>query len=255
MTSLPSYIVIHDGKMHIGEVNEKQQSMIVEMMNMTSNLIFLSKYVKDLVYDNYKINKPSYIAPHGLLDYGNIKSQPQRETPILLFLGRVSSYKGIDVLFEAMRHVPLESYDKLIVAGEWNYDLIDMLPNIKIDIVNKWLSNDEILHYIESCDIMVFPYIEATQSGVATLALNYEKPSIVTNVGAFKEQFSEKTALFIEPSSVTELANAITTLSRDTDRRNYMVKSMHDEKSKFTWSKIACELDQYIKTTSLYNRR
>lgn len=248
LTNLKSFAVIHDGKMHDGEFCNLQQKRMVDIMNMSTNLIFLSEYVKNLVRENFNIHKPSHIAPHGLINYGEIQYRQQRAIPNILFLGRVSKYKGVDTLLDAMRLVPSECYSKLIIAGRWENN-INIIPSTeKVEIINKYLSYEEILYYLESNDIMVFPYREATQSGVATLALNYLKPSIVTNVGAFKEQFTDYSAVFIEPDNPTELARAITDLCHDLARRNIMIESIKKEKSQFEWQSIAEDLERYIIT-------
>ena len=248
ITKLKSFAVIHDGKMHDGELCDKQQKIMIDIMKMSTNLIYLSEYVKRLVNENFNIDKPSHIAPHGLIDYGKIHHYEQRPVPKILFLGRVSRYKGVDTLLEAMRLVPSDCYSKLIIAGRWEKN-IDIVPSTeKIEIKNKYLSYEEILTTIESCDIMVFPYREATQSGVATLALNYLKPSIVTTVGAFKEQFTERSAVFVEPDNPAEFARSITELCYDLARRNIMVESIKKEKSQFEWQSIAERLETYIIT-------
>ena len=248
LSKLKSFTIIHDGRMHDGELNEQFQKSIIEIMSMSTNLVFLSDYVKQMVKEEFNIEKPSHIAPHGLIDYGKIHHYKQRPVPKILFLGRVSRYKGVDTLLEAMRLVPSDCYSKLIIAGRWEKN-IDIVPSTeKIEIKNKYLSYEEILTTIESCDIMVFPYREATQSGVATLALNYLKPSIVTTVGAFKEQFTERSAVFVEPDNPAEFARSITELCYDLAQRNIMVESIKKEKSQFEWQSIAEDLKRYIIT-------
>ena len=245
MSRLPSYVVIHDGKMHIGEVNEQFQNDTIQIMKWATHLVFLSEYVRRLVTENFGIDKPYIIAPHGLIDYGNLPKQEKSLLPIILFVGRVSKYKGVELLMEAIKNVPEETYEKLIIAGKWAYDTpIDYNHN-KITIIDKWLSNDEILEYIAQSTIMVFPYLEATQSGVATLAINYEKPSIVTKVGAFAEQFTDDAAVFVNPDS-TELGNAIISLLNNPAKYEGMKLELKTLKKKYSWEAIANNLQREI---------
>lgn len=95
-------------------------------------------------------------------------------------------------------------------------------------------------------DIMIFPYIEATQSGVATLSINYEIPSVVSKVGAFIEQFNEKSALFIEPNNHVELANAIKNLITNESLYNSIKGELHNVKNKYSWNNIVMGLEKYI---------
>lgn len=242
---LNSYTVIHDGKMHEGETNTQFQKDMIEIMNRSTHLIFLSEYVKELVKENYGLDKPYHIVPHGLIDYGNIEKREQPDVPTLLFLGRVTKYKGIDTLLSALQMVPEDCYKKLIIAGRWASNMQVPKRTEKIEIINKHLTNDEILKYIRQSDVMVFPYKEATQSGVATLALNYLKPSIATSVGAFREQFTDQSAVFVEPQDSTALANAIETICKDRNLRIQMVDAIIKEKEKFQWTAIAKNLAEY----------
>lgn len=246
MTGLPSYVVIHDGKMHTGESHKKTQKQIVSMMQCATHLIFLSEYVKNLVKDNFGISKSSCIVPHGLIDYGKLPAvHKQSEKITFLFLGRVSKYKGVDILLDAIAKVPENLYDKLIIAGKWNYRNTTEYNHDKVKIIDKWLSDNEILHYIAESDVMVFPYTEASQSGVATLAINYLKPSIVTEVGALSEQFNDKAAFFIRPDS-EDLAKAIIYLSEHLTNLNTMKEELKKLKAIYSWENIASKLSDFL---------
>ena len=72
LTKLPSFYVVHDGKMHEGEQNNKIQRQIIGTMKMSTHLVFLSNYVRNMVKKNYNVDKPCLIVPHGLIDYGKL---------------------------------------------------------------------------------------------------------------------------------------------------------------------------------------
>ena len=248
LTGRPSYFVVHDGKMHDGEQNAKLQAQLVYLMRSATYLVFLSEFVRGGVSKCFNICKPSCIVPHGLIDYGDAEPRPQAEKPVLLFLGRVSKYKGIDVLLSAMQKVPWDVYSKLIIAGKWDGNASVPVSSEKIEIVDKFLSTDEILPVIEKSDVMLFPYTEASQSGVATLALNYQKPSVVTEVGAFREQFTERSAVFVQPNDAGQLAEAIERVCRDLELRRRMADELGKERKKFEWDHIAHKLEAYIQS-------
>lgn len=245
ISNVPIFTVIHDGKMHAGEASDKYQRQMIDIMHRSTGLIFLSTYVRDLVKENFQIDKPSFIAPHGLIDCGSLPKEEPNQKPVLLFLGRISKYKGVELLVEAMKSVPADLYDKLIIAGKSNYNLeIDNL-NGKVELYDKWLTNEDMARFISQCDIMLFPYLEASQSGVATLAINYAKPSIVTNVGAFKEQFDEESVIFTAPNSA-ELTKAIIYLLQNPSQLDIMKKAMLNLKAKYSWKTIADNLNEEI---------
>lgn len=241
-SGLPSYTVIHDGVMHDGEKDKAQQQLIIQIMKQSTHLVFLSKYVKAMVKKKLGIDKPSFIAPHGLIDYGELPKVNKAEKPTLLFFGRVAKYKGVEILLKAIKNVPDELYDKLVIAGEWLYqNKSDYNPD-KVTIINKILSLEEIKRYIALSDIMILPYMEATQSGVATLAINYLMPSIATDTGAFREQLDDGTTVFIKPGDPDGLAAAITGLLQNPERLKSMKSALEKLRAGYSWEQIARNL-------------
>lgn len=252
-TGKTSFYIVHDGKLHLGEASEKNQRQLTDIMSHATSLIFLSHYVHQLVVNNYGIDKPFYIAPHGLIDYGPLPQVVKKQSkPTLLFIGRVSKYKGVDLLLEAIKRVPDDLYDRLIIAGKWEYKNTIDYDSKKVEIIDKWLSNKEILQYIAISDIMIFPYLEATQSGVASLAINYLRPSIVTDVGAFKEQFNDQSAVFVRPDS-RDLSKAMIDLLQHMELLNPMKRALQQQKREYSWDQIANNLTDYISSENKFN--
>ena len=107
---------------------------------------------------------------------------------VLLFFGIVRPYKGLRILIEALGHLAAdEGYPYLIVAGEfWEdksmyFELIDQLHlQDKVIIDDRYVPNEQVNIYFSAADILVAPYTAGTQSAVASLALSYGIPLIVT---------------------------------------------------------------------------
>lgn len=245
LTRKPSVFIVHDGIMHLGEASSKAQHQLNYLMTHATELIFLSEYVRQKVTVHLEISKPYHIVPHGLIDYGPLPETKKSAKPTLLFLGRVGQYKGVDILLKAMKMVPADLYDRVLIAGKWDIPYSDFNTD-KIQIIDNWLDTDEILFYLSQADIMVFPYREATQSGVATLAIRYAIPSIVSDVGAFREQFLSESALFINEITPENLADAIITLCSDSQLCKKMHASLLAIQKSFDWDVIAASLDSYL---------
>lgn len=245
LTGRPSRYIVHDGVMHAGEKDTETQNKIIWIMRHASRLIFLSDYVRRNVRDTYGIDSPYLIVPHGLIDYGPLinNDTPQNDAPIILFLGRVSHYKGVDLLLKAMQSVPDNIYRKLIIAGNGALQYQSEAGNAKVLFDDQWLSERDIIKYLSVADIMVFPYREASQSGVATLAVNYAIPSIAFRVGALAEQFPENGAIIIDRPSPDALATAITRMCTDQQLRCNMHIALSEGKNAIRWDNIAKILD------------
>jgi len=58
-----------------------------------------------------------------------------------------------------------------------------ILINMKLMLLNNFVNNNEISGYFNNADIIILPYIEASQSGVLPIAQHCCIPWIVTDVG------------------------------------------------------------------------
>lgn len=142
---------------------------------------------------------------------------------VLLFFGFVRRYKGLRHLLQAMAELREHMPARLLVVGEfWEdarpyYDLVRQLGIEDMVIFHsKYVSNEDMPRYFSACDVVVMPYLEATQSGVAQLAIGFEKPMIATSVGGMPEAIQDgQTGLIVPPADPSALAEAIMRYFRD----------------------------------------
>ena len=117
-----------------------------------------------------------------------------REGRTILFFGKVRKYKGLRVLLAAMPKVLSQIECRLVIAGEF-YDSVDKYrqlirdsgveQNVYID--DRYIPNEEIVGLFDAVDVLVLPYLSATQSGVARIALSNALPVIASRSGGLSE--------------------------------------------------------------------
>ena len=56
-----------------------------------------------------------------------------------------------------------------------------------IDICDGYIPDRDIEKFFAACDLVVLPYVDATQSGIVQIAYGFEKPVVVTNVGGLPD--------------------------------------------------------------------
>lgn len=137
---------------------------------------------------------------------------------VILFFGYIRAYKGLDVLIKAFGTVRKRLHDAvLLIVGE-SYEPIERYRSLIHEngvesatvLVDRFVANEEVASYYESCDVVALPYREATQSGILNIAYGCLKPVIVTRVGGLSEFVDdEKTGLIVPPESPDALADAI----------------------------------------------
>lgn len=157
------------------------------------------------------------VSPLPMLDEFSGESQSEREGRTILFFGKVRKYKGLHVLLEAMPRVLSEIECELVIAGEF-YDSIDKYKRLvrelgiesHVRIVNRYIANEEVLDFFEQADLLVLPYVSASQSGVARIAVSNALPVIVSDAGGLSEAVIENMNGLVFPArDSTALARQI----------------------------------------------
>jgi glycosyltransferase involved in cell wall biosynthesis len=138
--------------------------------------------------------------------------------PVLLFFGFVRPYKGLEYLIQAMPRIRQRLPNAhLVVAGEfWSsrefYERFaeEFDARDSIRFVDRYVPNEELHPYFALADIVVLPYISATQSAVVPLAFGFNRPVITTRVGGLAEVVREgMNGLIVPPQDEAALADAV----------------------------------------------
>ena len=162
-----------------------------------------------------------YSVGHGVLGHFvyNVTSNPNA---YFLFFGRIQAYKGLGVLIEAAQILKERHLDfRLKIAGNGS-DLDQYRDDIArmsfIDVEDRYIPQQDIPKLFENAKAIVMPYLEATQSGVAALAISARKPLIASAVGSIPEVIQhEENGLLVRPNDPTALADAMERLIKNAD--------------------------------------
>lgn len=164
------------------------------------------------VYDCYDLN-PGFNINEFKKQLGY-----QPSDKIILFFGYVRKYKGLNVLIESMPQILSQIPDaKLLIVGEFYENesiYVDLINQYhltdKIKIINQFIPNEEIGNYYMIGDVVVLPYLSATQSGILNVAYGFNKPVVVTSVGGLTENMeNEKTGIIVDPGDAKSLAQGV----------------------------------------------
>lgn len=180
----------------------------------------------------------------------NLKSKDK----VMLFFGYVRKYKGLHYLIQAMPAVLKQLDIKLLIAGEFYEDREKYLEHIQqlgindsVFVFDDYIPNEEVGLYYNAADVVVLPYVSATQSGIIQIAYNYNKPVITTNVGGLPEVIEEGKTGFIVPSQNAEaLAETIVTFFKIKNEKKFS-ENIKEYKRQFSWHRMAEEIEQIYK--------
>ncbi|MBP8976867.1 MAG: glycosyltransferase, partial [Bacteroidetes bacterium] len=173
---------------------------------------------------------------------------------IILFFGYIRSYKGLDILLEAMniilRHIDVQ----LLVVGEFyedeeRYHELTKTLGIahRVNFVSEYVPNNKVASYFSAADCVVLPYRSATQSGIVQIAYNFNKPVIVTQVGGLAEVVKDGVAGFIvPPDDPIALADAVIKFYSSNYEQQFY-EGIQREKKRFSWQTLVDDIDAFVK--------
>jgi glycosyltransferase involved in cell wall biosynthesis len=154
------------------------------------------------------------VAPLPSVDEFSAASNSRRDGRTILFFGKVRKYKGLGVLIEAMPEVLAAVDCRLLIAGEFyepleKYEarLRELRIEDRVQIINRYVANEEVTAIIEQADVLVLPYVSASQSGIGRIALSNGLPIVASKVGGLPELVTDGvTGLLFEPNDADALA-------------------------------------------------
>jgi glycosyltransferase involved in cell wall biosynthesis len=215
-----------------------------------------SKADKLAISEKYKLNlEKIYVIPHGLYNhyipidkFEARKKLDIAEENVLLFFGLIRTYKGVEYLIEAFETLSEElvSKTRLLIVGElWEGSDI-VLKRIqsskyrdKISLIAEYIPDDKVSLYFSAADVLILPYIRASQSGVAHIAMSLGKPVVVSEVGGLKEALAAyKGAFFVPPKNIGALKDGILNALKN--------KNIEFPRPNYNWSEIASRYKEVL---------
>ncbi|MBI3586611.1 MAG: glycosyltransferase [Ignavibacteriales bacterium] len=216
------------------------------------------------VEDDLKKFHPSAryrLVPHPVYEIfgeGLVKSDARAklgltDERVMLFFGYVRRYKGLHILLDAMPKILEKLKVKLLVVGEFYGDeekyraqIAEYKLQNNVLVHSDYVPNDKVGLYFSACDVVVLPYISATQSGIVQIAYQFNKPVIATDVGGLSEVVLDGTTGFIVPPEQPQaFANAVVKFYKE-QREAEFVSNVKTEKKKYTWDALVAGIEELV---------
>ena len=179
------------------------------------------------------------------------------DVPMLLFFGFVREYKGLKYLLDALTKVRERIPDIMLwVVGDFGDDKHLYMEQIErndiqnsIRLVEGYVPDREVEQYFAASDLVVLPYVSATQSGIAQIAYGFEKPVIVTDVGGLPDVVRHgETGYVVPPCDAHEIAQAIVRFYLEDSEIDW-AGNIKRRASEFSWETMAERIEQILGIT------
>jgi glycosyltransferase involved in cell wall biosynthesis len=201
------------------------------------------------------------LGRHGTFVGQCQQGQPpiSRDQNRVLFFGALRPNKGVELLLpiadEVIKWCPQARF---VVAGSadfgrelddraWPSRLQGILQEMRsrpyFEVHDRFVPESEVDSFFYSSAITLLPYLDATQSGVAMLAMPRGAAVVATNVGDLGEVVRHEETGLLCSANVHELAMAVIDLLRNSKKRQRIAASAHDfVHREYSWASIASHL-------------
>jgi glycosyltransferase involved in cell wall biosynthesis len=216
---VPAVVIVHDADAHPGDAMPLLMMLQRRLIRRAHAVAALSEHVATRLRQQRAVDpRRLLVISHPPFVFGPPPPPPfAHDGPLrLLCFGRLLPYKGLDLLAGAMRQLAtpanwqLPNWQLRVVGSgpeTAELDTLRALPAVSVE--NRWVPDDEIGALIAWADVVVLPYREASQSGVAPAAIAAGRFVVSTRVGGLVEQLGhEALATLCEPDA-TSLAAAL----------------------------------------------
>ena len=157
----------------------------------------------------------------------------------IIFAGRLSKEKGIDVLLDTAKRLSPE-YNLLILGTGPEEEKIRNISNSKANVhYLGYQSKQNTISLIRGSDLLIQPSIIEGISSTILEAMGCETCIIASNVGGTPELIeNNKTGVLVEPNNTEELVEKISYLLMENEKRSTMAANGLKAVVKYDWKQI-----------------
>lgn len=207
-------IAIYDGD---------KRKQLLKMLKTVDAVTVVSEALKNVLIKEASIPADKITAIPNGVDVTQFKSADMKECrkilnlnmndEIILYVGRLSSEKGIDSLITAFSKLENRENLKLYIVGEGplrkalsrqidNYKLTE-----RVKLVGK-VDHSKISVWMGSCNYFSLPSLMEGCPNVVLEALGSGRPVIASNVGAIPDIVTNESGILFEPTNISDMVKS-----------------------------------------------
>ena len=164
---------------------------------------------------------PVRVLPHPVErrprpDRGGARRKLGLESPLVLFLGLVRPYKGVDVLVAAAPKIVAATGARIAVVGEVFPESRREIERWRrssaagsIEFHDRYVAEAEMDEWLAACDVVVCPYRKNAGSGIAARAISALRPIVASDLSGFRPFVDASTGELVPERSPELLARAV----------------------------------------------
>lgn len=216
-------LVVHDALPHPGDSLPFWHIHFNLELRATDGIVVMSQAVAETMRRHYHYpTERTFFMPLPAPQFRGPRvprTAPQSRPWRLLFFGRIRQYKGLELFSQAYRLLQQQFSVTLQILGQGESPALAWLADDpSVTIKQGWVPEEDVPSVLEEADILVLPYIEASQSGVLMSGFAAGLPAVATPVGGITEQvLSGHNGLLARAVTPEAVAESIAKLISDED--------------------------------------
>jgi glycosyltransferase involved in cell wall biosynthesis len=241
-------LTVHDPVPHPGDaVPAHGVRSLRRLLRRRAGLVFVhSEALAGELSRTGEVTAPIEVVPHGT-DVAAMEPLPASCS--LLFFGRISHYKGLDVLLDAMPLVwEVRPEVTLTVAGEGPLLGHRVLSDTRVAVHAGHVPESKVAGLFADSTMVVLPYRQASQSGVGSLARQHGRAVIASAVGGLPELIASDWGRLVPSEDPQALAATILEIVETPGLASEMGRNAAASIAEADWRSVAA------KTLEAYRR-
>lgn len=254
------------------EPNPRQRSIINTLGKKSAKIVTMAKNTKQLLQSVYGVDLQKIEVIHHGVPKKLIQSRESLKRKfgyegmqIISTFGLLGPGKGIEHGIEAISKVVKDHKDVMyLILGQTHpaikeegqayrnklEKLVDELGlNKNVKFINKYLTKDEIIQYLQLSDIYMTPYLGKDQavSGTMAYAVGYGRVIVSTPYLYAREMLSDRRGMLAEFSNPDSLAECINYVLENPAQKARMERGIIKIGRTMYWDKVAqCYIDVFL---------
>ena len=245
--------------------NDHYKKILSEISSLCEAVVVMINSAAECLVRDYGVDANKIVViPHGVPDIAFSKEPKNRQKmglenkTIIATFGLLSSGKGIENVIEAMpaivKKIPNATYlllgqthpvVKRLEGEKYRHQLEEMVKALgmsnHVSYINRYLSLDELIAYLQTIDIYITPYLNPNQitSGTLAYAVGAGLACISTPYVYAQEVLDGNRGVLVDYANNKEIAKAVIDLCEHPRKKLSLRKQAYEYGRQMTWDNVA----------------
>jgi Glycosyltransferase len=244
-----------------------QRSILAELVNRSARVVVMSELGRRRLRNIYSVpDAKLVVVAHGVPLIPRVDPSEGRrrlglpDEPMLLSFGLLGPHKRLEVVIEALAQIRHQSpAARFVILGathpevrrrhgeRYRRGLVEQVERLglsdRVTFVDRYVEPDELIAWLQACDIFITPYGNAEQvaSGTLSLAAAAGRACVSTPYEHARELLADGRGALVPFNDVSALAARLGDLLIDADLRRSLGARAHTYAASMAWPVVAAQ--------------